>query len=397
MTSLTLAQALKCVKENAQPGKSETVHLSEALGRIPVAPLRARIPVPHFNRALMDGFAVRSKDLDFSGSAKERPLNIVGEIPAGRIDIPQLKKGQAVQIMTGGAIPKNADQVIPRENCTVSDSTLSMPARKEPKSWIQKKGSILRHHQVIAKSGIPFSIEQIAMLAKAGVVSANVYKPATVSLLSTGSELVQPGTTPLPGQVVSANSLQLAGLLHQSSCIVTDSAMAEDRQSDIIANLKRQLATCPDVLITTGGMGPGKFDLIPSVFKELGIEVLYRSLQVNPGKNTMLGVKNSTLIFALPGPPPAVRLLFHELVGPALCLIMGAFSPFPKSQKAIIEDTIHIRRPGFQSLLAGKTTNNNGQVSIRRTKRHETADAIILIPAHRRLVKAGEKVTFHPT
>ncbi len=397
MDSLTLSAAQRLILNIAQPGKTETVPLGKAFRRIAAKPLKAKIPVPHFNRSLMDGYAVRASDLDFNGPEKEIYLKVVGEIPAGRTDSPQFKNGETIRIMTGGAVPKNTSQIIPKENCRLQGSTLIISPKKEPKTWVQQQGAIIRRNQTIAKAGEPLSVEHIAMLAKAGVSSINVFKPARASVLSTGSELVLPGTAPESGQVVSANILQFGGLLEQNACILENSSTVKDKTIAIMASLARQLATRPDVIITTGGMGPGKYDLIPTAFKEFGFEILYRSLQINPGKNTIMGLLDSTLVFALPGPPPAARILFYELVQPALRRIMGAARPLPKRRTAILQKSIRIGRPGFLSLLSGRTENKNGQVIIRRTKRHEASDAVMLIPSHRRQVKAGEKISYHQT
>ena len=149
------------------------------------------------------------------------------------------------------------------------------------------------------------------------------------------------------------------------------------------------------MVVTTGGVGPGKYDLVAETFKRLGVTILYNSLKVRPGKSTLFGIKSQTLFFGLPGPPPAVRLLFNELLRPALLKAQGFNKTLPQAIRATITEPLTISQPGTLSLKGAVLSSLKGTFIIRPARKTEAINAVILIPPHRRYIQKGELVTVH--
>ena len=397
MPDLDLQTAQQLIIDAASPSAEEQITLAEALDRVAAASVRARLPVPHFDQAMMDGFAVTARDINSSTTTSEIQLTIAGEIAAGCTRLPCLRPGETLRIMTGGAVPRNGALVIPQEECREKDGRLLIPPRKKRRNWIRARGEILGRGKVIVGKGEIVRAEHLPLLATAGVTKITTHKRPKVAVLSTGSELINIGETPDKGQIISGNPLLLDGLLRRAINLRPTIGMAPDQPNRIIESLGKQLAQGVEVIITTGGMGPGRYDLLPLIFQEMGVSPLYRSLKIRPGKGTMAGMLGDTLIFALPGPPPAVRILFNELVLPALKKILGLKSVIPPNQRAILTHDVRVKRNGLLHLLAGVQSHSGNTATVRPAKYGEPADAIIVIPPRRRQVKAGELVSYHPT
>jgi len=394
MPDLDLQTAQRLIIATARPRPTESIPLAASLDRVTALGVGARLPVPHFDQALMDGFAITGHDLD--RATDELQLTIVGEIAAGRTHLPRLRPGQTLRIMTGGAVPHGAALIIPQEECREQEGRLRVPFRPNRRNWIRARGEILARGKVIVGKGELVRPEHLPLLATAGVSEIVVHQRPRAAVLSTGSELVEIGAAPDKGQVISGNPLLLDGLIRHATNLPPTIGMVPDRPGRIIDQLTALLAQPVDVIITTGGMGPGRYDLLPRVFQEMGVEILYRSLKIRPGKGTMAGVLGNTLLFALPGPPPAVRILFNELVLPALKKIHGLKRVLPANRRAVLTREVRVKRNGLQHLLAGVQGSRENTTTVRPAAHGEPADAIIVIPGRRRRVKAGELVCYHP-
>ncbi len=387
-SQLDLDQARKLILSHSPALGSEEIPLLEACGRICATSLVASLPIPHFRQSAMDGFALRRQDC---GAGKTIP--IISEIAAGSTKEYRVKSHTAIRIMTGGRVPDPCDQVIPFEDCQECNGVLSeLP---EPgRSHIRKVGTDVKKGHHIVSAGEVITPGHMHLAATAGAQSITVHGRPRAAIICTGSELVD--DNPLPGQVISGNRFLLAGLIAQSGGRVSGAATVKDDIETITASLE-EMATQADLVITTGGMGPGKYDLVSQALDKLGVTIHYQALKLRPGKATLFGTRNNTLFFGLPGPPPAVRLLFHELVHPALLALQGRKKPEPKSLRAELTEELAIKQKGLLNLKGGILTLANGRCQVRPAGRHEAASCIILVPAHRRSLKKGELVTIHLT
>lgn len=390
MGNISLEKARKLILSHVSREKHESLALLYSLGRRPIDDLTAAIPVPHFAQSTMDGFAVCSEDLQDSTPPWQLP--VTHEIPAGRTQIPHLSPHTAIRIMTGGTVPIGANQVIPQEWCRESDDSNSITILKcaRPGKHIRGVGTDLKKGQLILRKGEEIKPFHLHLLATSATETVMVFARPTIAFLCTGSELV--AGTPLPGQIISGNRPLLTGLIKQAGGISQDLGMAKDN-TDYIQN-KLETADRADIIITTGGMGPGKFDLMAEVSAKMGIRILYHSLQVRPGQSTLFGIQGKTLFFSLPGPPPAVQTLFNELIRPAIMAFQGK-KGVPLKTQAILQEDITIRKKGILNLKSAISRIESGQLTARPVGLTEAANSTILVPANRKNLRAGEKVRIH--
>ncbi len=150
-----------------------------------------------------------------------------------------------------------------------------------------------------------------------------------------------------------------------------------------------------DVIISTGGMGPGRYDLVEEAFSRTGGQIIYRSLNLRPGKSTLFGKVSGKLFFGMPGPPPAVLLLFNELIRPALLALQGASECLPERVKAYLTEELLLKKRGLARLKSAKIQNADGTCTVQPCRHGEAANSYIYCPADRRLLAKGEKVSVH--
>jgi len=385
---LCLADARKLIIAHAWPVGEETLPLRDCLHRRPAHNLLTTIPVPHFCQSTMDGYAVNGKSL--AGIKPPLELPIVGEIAAGCTETVSLAGGEAIRIMTGGSVPAGADRVIPLEWCREAHGRVTIFRFGRKGRYLRQVGADLNKGQLIIRQGEIITPCHLHLLATSGMAQVRLFARPQICFLCTGSELVE--KSPLPGQIISGNRALLDGLIRQAGGIPRYLGAAVDDTEQIAGKL--QEAGQPNVIITTGGMGPGKYDLMGEVLEKIGVKILYRSLLVRPGRATIFGVRDQTLFFSLPGTPPAVHILFNELVRPAIFALQGKRGA-PEKVRAILEQDIVIRKKGVLNLKNGVTAVRSGLFCVRSAGLTEPSTATILIPGNRRLIRAGEKVTIH--
>lgn len=323
---LSLAEARAAIAARLAPLAAERVPLRLARGRVCTADLFVSRSSPSCDQSARDGFAVAAAPL-FTDQACA-VFHIAGEIAAGCADANTLAPGQAFRIMTGAVVPNGAARIVPFEICEEQDGQVRIPLPEgtSPSLHIRRQGCEVRAGELLAAAGTRLLPDHLRLLAEedgCGEISAQRQPRAVV--VCTGSELTQAGELLPPGGKVSGNGVLLTALLEEQGCVCLRCCIAKDNADSLAALLAEIVERDqPDLLITTGGMGPGKFDLTEQVFARLGGEPVYNRLRLRPGRATLFGLLDGRLpFFGLPGPPPAVRLLFHELIVPALARLQG--------------------------------------------------------------------------
>lgn len=388
MTPLALARRL--ITACFSPLPPEEVPLSAAAGRIAACSLRAPGHVPAFARSAMDGYALRSRDLSPSGTAVS--LEISGEIAAGTTELPVLTGKTAIRIMTGGAVPHGANQIVPCEQCRQEGDRVTVTVPPRPGSCIRARGADLCKGRAILRAGSIIEPQHLPLLAESGLALIAVVRPPELAVICTGSELLDPAASPERGQIIGGNRFLLEALLKKNGAICHDLGLVSDDLEKIVARLRHALDGPGQCILTTGGMGPGTYDLMPRAFAALGISPLYTALAVRPGRSTMFGLAGDKAIFALPGPPPAVFLLFHELILPALEKMQGLRRPLAPLVRAVLTEPLRLKKTGILNLKGGVVRLHGSVLSVRPTRGTEPAGAIIHVPAGRKHLRAGEKV-----
>ncbi len=355
--------------------------MAEALGRVSATAVSAAWPSPTFDQSARDGFALAAQPCSVDQDCAV--FQLVGESAAGCLERKILAIGQTVRIMTGALVPSASVRVVPFESCHEEHGMVRVPldALRCRQLHIRRQGQDMPAGQLLVPAAVRLRPDQLLLLAENGCQEINVRRQPRVAVICTGSELVQAGTELLQGQKFSGNSVLLAALLHELGCRCVRAVTAEDKAEPTAALLREIIERDqPDALVSTGGMGPGKFDLTEQVFQLLGGELLFNRLKLKPGRATLAGMLGRLPLFALPGPPPAARLLFHELVAPALRtmhgeeagsgLVEAIFEPSPISVRQSGEDELILQ--GGTAWLAA-----DGQLRVRRAAILDPVNAVI--------------------
>jgi molybdopterin molybdotransferase len=298
---------------------TESLPLAQVHGRILAQDVLADRDYPSLDRSLRDGFAVQSKDLPGT-------LQVAGEVRAGDRALAPLAAGHALEIMTGAPLPPGADAVVMVEHTVrVDPSHVRMEQPAEPGQFINRRGAESETGSRLIPAGTRLDASHIATLAMTGHTSVSVFALPSVAILATGDEIVALDEQPAPHQIRNSNSFMLAALIQASGGIPEILPVAGDTKQALLPLLKRGLAH--DLLIVSGGVSAGKYDLVKPALRELGVEFRFERVRVQPGQPTAFGIGNNKPVFGLPGNPGSTLITFQLFARPALELLGGLSDP----------------------------------------------------------------------
>lgn len=319
---LSLDDALAQVLALVEPLGSETIPLAEANGRVLAKPLRSGHNQPPFDASAMDGYAMRSADV-----IPGRPLILVGTAQAGKRFAGLVAPGQCVRVFTGAPMPIGADAVVIQEDATANGNQIAFAATPAPGSHVRKRGYDFAEGGELLPSGTVLSPNALILAGAASVPTVTVARRPSVALLTSGDELVTPGTPLGPDQIVAASGYGLAPMIAPWARSVTDLGIAPDQIPAIEGLLLRAFDDRADVVVTTGGASVGEHDLMQDVLRNLGVSLQLWRIAIRPGKPVMVGRRGHTLIFGLPGNPVSSIVGATLLLLPALRAMAGAANP----------------------------------------------------------------------
>ncbi len=280
----------------------EEVPLLESLNRVLAEDVIADVNLPPFNNSAMDGYAIR-----FNEKIKE--WKIIGEIAAGKYSQFVINEHSAVRIMTGGKLPDNCDTIIPIEDVDEEEGKVSLKPEVKIKkgNHIRRTGEDLKKDETAIKKFTMLKPQHLAVAASCGKSRLKIFRRLKIGVLATGDELISISETPTEDKIRTSNSFSILSLAKEMNMEAVDLGLAKDFQKEIKEKITSGLKQNIDVLITTGGVSVGKYDLMQEFFSELGIEKKFWRMNIKPGKPIYFGVlKNSdrtTLVFGLPGNP----------------------------------------------------------------------------------------------
>lgn len=325
-TAIQVEEAAARILDRVQPGRTETVPLADAWDRYLAEPLAADQPVPHFRRSGMDGYALLAEET--AGATEESPatLAVTGIIPCGSIYGKPLERGQAVRIMTGAAVPDGADAVVRLEDTVpVEDGTggmVSILRGVKAGANISEIGLEIVQGEKLLEQGSRIGPGEAALLAMFGAARVNVYAPPRVAVFATGSELLAVEEPLAPGKIRNSNSYMLLAQLREAGC---DPVLAGAIPDEL--ELARQAVTAAmdeyDMVITTGGVSVGDYDILYDLTSGWDGELLFNKLAMRPGSPTTASFRRGKLLFALSGNPAACFVGFELLVRPAVRKLLG--------------------------------------------------------------------------
>jgi molybdopterin molybdotransferase len=387
-------EAVRLVLDNTRRLPTEDVPLAEASGLALAEDVRAKFDSPPFDNSAVDGYAVRSADAEAG-----RSFRVVDEAPAGRPASRSVGEGEAIKIFTGGVIPEGADAVVMVENTTGWGEEFELKKAASPGQNVRRSGEDVREGDIILKEGTEVGPPEIALAATQGYGRLPVNRRPKVVILSTGTELVEPGARDLePGEIYDSNSF---ALIAQAQEIGTEtrriSAASDD--ANVIRDAVREALRIADVVVTSGGVSVGEKDLVKGTMLELGVEQVFWGVKFKPGKPLFFGMKGDVRFFGLPGNPVSAMVCFELFVRPALMKMMGREDKRRPRIEVYFEwdvknrfGRMHAMRVSLEHTEKGWLARSVGAQGSGLVSSLTKADALALIGPESEGVRAGEPV-----
>jgi molybdopterin molybdotransferase len=375
------------------------LELAAAEGCVLAEDVTAAVALPSFDNSSMDGYAVCATDV--AGAAQQAPvmLRVTGEIAAGDVGAYRLVPGTAIKIMTGAQLPAGADAVVPVEwtDGGVAEVAVYQPAK--PGNAVRYVGGDAAEGETLLSAGTRMRPMQVAVAASAGRKAVTVRPRPRVVVLSTGDELMEPGTALVPGQIWDSNSYMIAACAREAGAIAYRHAVVPDDPAGVLPALEDQLSRA-DLLITTGGVSMGgEHDVVKAALRELGT-VAFRKVAMQPGMPQGFGVIGSggtgpVPIFTLPGNPVSAYVSFQVFVRPAIAALQGADDLSLPAVRATLTGPVRSpagRRSYLRGVLDGsEVTPLSGQQS-HQVASLGRANALIVVPERETQLAAGHAV-----
>ena len=336
----TVEEHQRIVAELITARPAVAVGLGDALGLVLADDVVAPLSLPGFDNSAMDGYAVLAEDT--SGATPEHPvvLPVAEDIPAGRTDQLTLQPGTAHRIMTGAPLPAGATAIVPVEDTDGGVDTVAILLPREPGRHIRRAGEDVAPGTTVLRKGQVVTPAVLGLAAALGMAGLRVIPRQRVLVISTGSELVTPGTALQPGQIYESNSIMLAGALREAGADVIAVATAEDDVAQFSSILDRYAADS-DLIITSGGVSAGAHEVVKDAFGRDGDQgVEFVKVAMQPGMPQGIGRVAGTTIVTLPGNPVSALVSFEVFIRPALRAAMGLPDPERPHRPAILAESL---------------------------------------------------------
>jgi molybdopterin molybdotransferase len=328
----------------------ESVLLAEALGRTLARDIEARENIPPFDKATMDGYALKAEDVRTAGKEAAVELEVLEDLPAGRVSRRSVGRGQAVRIMTGAPLPKGADAVVMVEDTERSGGRVKVRRTVRPADNTGQTGEDLKKGEIVLERGAVIGPAETGLLAAAGLARVPVVRRPKLAVIATGDEIVEPGERKAAGQIRNSNGPALLAMAVRAGAEAKYLGIARDSSSSLRAKLAR--AKEADILVLTGGVSVGDYDLVKDELGAVGVKPVFWQVRIKPGKPVFFGRRGSQLVFGLPGNPTSAMVTFLLFVQPAIERLLGRTNPGPRAGRAVLAEDI-VLKPGRKQFLRG--------------------------------------------
>ena len=396
---LSFEDARHAVEQHAaqvRPEIAENTQLLSSAGRILAEKIVADRDFPPFRRAMRDGYAVRAADV----ARLPATLEVIGEIKAGILpeDLPaNLESGQAAGIMTGAPAPEGADAVVMVEYTSLTDNRVTITRGIAPGDNIVPAGSEAKQGDTLLQRGTRIDYGAIAVAASVGRESLSVFRCPEVAILSTGDEVVEIGARPGPHQIRNSNSYSLAAQVQAAGGTPRMLGIARDEAVQLRFMMEQGLKH--DLLLLTGGVSMGKYDLVEQVLSEFGAEFFFTGAQIQPGRPVVFGRVRERYFFGLPGNPISTMVTFDLFVRPMLDALAGMSPEQLRFLHARLKAEIRTKT-GLKRFLPGRLSGEFEQAEVELAGWHGSGDVAamgrsncyVVIPPDREKISTGEWV-----
>ncbi|MFQ5846830.1 MAG: gephyrin-like molybdotransferase Glp [Candidatus Methylomirabilales bacterium] len=393
---IAVEEAQRIILDSVEKVGWEYVEILDALGRVLAEDISAPERIPLLDNSAMDGYALRAEDT--RGANPERPvaLHLIGTVGAGQMFDGLLDKGQALRIMTGAPMPRGADAVIRQEDTQASDRGVSIHREVSPGKNVRYAGEDVKAGEQVLPAGTICRPGVIGLLAALGRRRAAVYQRPRAAILATGDELLRWDEAPTPGKIHNSNSYALAAQVLQAGGVPLLVGPVADTK-DLLARRLREGAGA-DLLLTSGGVSVGDYDLVAETLRELGAAVQVREVNMRPGKPFTFALLEHRPIFALPGNPISCMVTFELFVRPALRKMQGHRSVFhPEITATATQSILNTDcRPAYLRVVltptdAGYTAGLTGDQGSAMLHSMACADALACVPGETE-IPAGKPI-----
>ncbi len=393
---ITVEKALEEILGAVSPLDLERVPILEAMGRVIGEDMISDRDIPPLANSAMDGYALRFEDT--LGATRERPviLTVIDDVPAGRVSAKTVGPRQAVRIMTGAPIPAGADAVIRVEDTEKDGDRVKVfvPAKKGLD--IRPAGEDVRKGEVVLRKGAVIRPAEVGMLAALNRPDVAVHRRPRVAVISTGDELVDIGGEMAPGKIMNSNSYSLAAQAAECGAVPLRLGIARDKREDLVS--KFEAAEGADLIVTSGGVSVGDYDLVKDILGELGSMRFWR-VAMRPGRPLAFGTVRGVPVFGLPGNPVSVMVSFEQFVRPAILKMSGFANLFRPTVKAFLKEGL-TKKAGLRYFLRAVVERREGRYYARTTgeqgsgilKSMVMANGLIVLPEDVTSLMAGDEV-----
>jgi molybdopterin molybdotransferase len=383
----------------------ETVGITEAMGRVLAVAVLADRDQPPFDRSTRDGFAVRIADLATGGW-----LSVAGQVQAGHVWDRPLVAGETIEIMTGAPVPEGADAVVMLEHVDRNDSRpargirLAEGRKIDAGANIVPRGSEAREGSAVLTAGAEVDAAAVALAAACGAAQLQVFALPSVSIVATGDELVDVAQVPGPQQIRNSNSYGLEALVADAGGRPLRQEVAPDRREELRQSILQ--ARMADLMLLTGGVSMGEYDLVEEVLLEMGAEFFFTGVRMQPGKPVVFGRlpardgMGAVYFFGLPGNPISTQVTFACFVEPLLRAMRGGVVEGPRFAQATLGEAVE-GRPGLMRILPARLTARRVQPEVRLVAwqgsgdmaANARANCYAVLPPERESFNSGEVIT----
>ncbi|MBT8406646.1 MAG: molybdopterin molybdotransferase MoeA, partial [Deltaproteobacteria bacterium] len=383
--TISLEEAQRLVLEAAKPVATEKVLLENARGRVLAEEIRAFRNEPPIPRAAMDGYAVHSADVVSASEEKSVLLSVVGLVGPGQHSDFELKRGEALQIMTGGSVPAGSDAVVPQELTARVSEGIRVMAPVAAGDHFISVGAELHQDEHLISSNTVLGVKELTIVATQGHTTVKVRRQPVVAVLATGSELVELGEGLGRGEVFASNLHTVTSLVNRCGGIARPLGIAGDDLNKLTSGI--QHGSNADVVVTTGGTGKGEKDLVSEAVFTLDGDMVFRGVAMSPGKQTLFAKLNETLLFGLPGRPAATFIAFEQLVRPLLLRMLGFSQVFLPEITGVLRQPVKARGKTLSFLFSLLVFGGDGPEV--KSLRSETKGILTEMLSANSLLKVG--------
>lgn len=395
---INVEKALNQILDAIVPLGTEKITLLDALGRVTGEDVIAGRDIPPKDNSAMDGYAVRFADIREASPEKPVTLKVIEDIPAGTIPQKTVGAGEASRIMTGAPIPEGADTVVRMEDTAKDGQKVKIVATIRKAQDIRRAGEDVREGEIVIPRGGVVRPADVGMLASLGRSLVTVFQRPLVAILATGDELVDIDEKPSPWKIVNSNSYSLAAQVRECGATPMLVGIAKDRREDLVVKFKAAMRG--DIIISSGGVSVGDYDLVKDIMKEVGNQMQFWQVAMKPGKPLAFGAMGGIPVFGLPGNPVSSMVSFEQFIRPSLLKMMGHKNLFRRAVRATLNDDI-VKSKGARHFIRGSVTWAGGRYRVTTTgeqgsgilKSMVRANGLIVLPEDVGACKKGDEVT----